>query len=146
MTLDDIRSEARPFPTWALKGETALCLFAAGFLGYNCEIHVLDAGLDALCVDMGGEKLDEMRALYPSSWAFVEMDAFLFLRHAEPQDVVTCDPPTNLMAETFTHLPELRALAKNHLILGINDDLTKDAILAGASVINRTSDSWWAIW
>jgi threonine dehydrogenase-like Zn-dependent dehydrogenase len=136
------------FPTWTLKDvETAACFFCAGFLGANAEAFIRDAGVkEALCIDYDGEKLAEMRKLYPASWTFVEADAYRMLDelHGRRFDLVTADPQLDQMGDCFALLPKFRALGKT-LVMGCADP---DAALeAGAvSFTERTDVSFWGVW
>lgn len=79
MRLEHIAQEARPYPADRLEGcETGLVLFAAAFLGHNDAIHFAEAGLQTTCVDIDGERLEEMAVIYPLTWDFLCDDAWEF--------------------------------------------------------------------
>jgi hypothetical protein len=84
------------YPTDLLReGETGLCLFAAAFLGENDAVHMRDMGMTVDCVDTNGERLLEMRTMYPEHWLFHERDAWDFARKTDSRwDVVSVDPFT----------------------------------------------------
>lgn len=110
--LQRISEQARPYPAHLLpEGGTALCLFSAGFLGWNDAIHMARKRMTTTCVDIDTDKLNEMHAIYPPDWRFLTMDAWEFaldaLEHDESWDAVSVD--------TFTGEDEDRALASLHL-------------------------------
>lgn len=87
-TLEHVAMQARPYPTHLLEGcETGLVLFAAAFLGHNDAIHFAEMGIETTCVDIDGERLSEMRGLYPDSWRFVESDAWKFADTAYAEEM-----------------------------------------------------------
>lgn len=97
-SLEHVAIDASVFPIDVLEGaESGLVLFAAAFLGRNDAIHYAEAGVpDVTLVDIDGERLEEMRALYRSpSWEWLERDAFAFAREAREAgrvwDVVSVD-------------------------------------------------------
>lgn len=104
-SLEHVAMAARAYPTEILEGRrTGLVLFAAAFLGHNDAIHFADAGLETTCVDVDGERLEEMRALYrDESWRWIERDAWDFAREAaedgELYDVVSADTFTGAAME-----------------------------------------------
>ena len=98
-TLEHVAMQARPYPVHLLKGcETGLVLFAAAFLGHNDAIHFAEAGMTCECVDVDGDRLDEMRELYPDDWAFYEADAWTYAQAAQREEL-TWDV---ISADTFT--------------------------------------------
>lgn len=109
-----------PYPVDSLVGcETALILFAAAFGGMNDAAWVADAGLRATCVDLDGEKLDEMRDNYPDDWGFVRTDAYHYPAVAGPTwDVVSCDPFTNEFQRCADNIEAWCRLARHVVILG----------------------------
>lgn len=115
--------ERRLYPTEMLESaESALLLFAAGFLGRNDGYWFLEAGVPRVtCVDVVPERLAAMRALYPDSWDFVDADAFDFAWSLAPQsyDIVSVDSHTAL-SETCLHAAPLwMKLARKCVILGV---------------------------
>jgi hypothetical protein len=137
-----------PFPLWVLDGvQTAACFFCAGFLGENAEQFIRDAGVtEALCIDNDGEKLAQMRALYPPTWTFVDADCYRMLDELSGRkfDLVTVDPQLDQMGDCFALLSKFRTLGKT-LVMGCADP---DAALeAGAvSFTERTDVSFWGVW
>lgn len=91
--LDGLRRCAGPYPSNLLKGcETALLLFGAGFLGMNDGIHMVDAGISAVVVDIDESKLLKMANLYPDDWTFVKADAWWMAERLDSTfDVVSVD-------------------------------------------------------
>jgi hypothetical protein len=151
VTLDEIRSEAGTFPTHVLEGARgAVCFFCAGFLGRNAEVHLLDAGLIALCVDSDAVKLAEMRDLYPPTWTFVDGDAYKLLDDIAGRkfDVVVVDAPLDDMPRCLSLLPQFRALG-GRVVLGITCEMRIEAYKLGAiDIMSRTNsrETWWAVW
>jgi hypothetical protein len=95
-TLEHVAQEARPYPTELLKGaETGLCLFSAAFMGHNDVIHFALEDVQTTCVDIDGEKLAALRALYPADWDFLCRDAWELAAEAAAEgtswDVVSAD-------------------------------------------------------
>ncbi len=110
------------FPLELLEdSETALVLFAAGFLGVQDAVWIRDAGLTATCVDTDPEKMASMKPLYPDDWEFVEQDAYAFA-HWETErrqwDIVTADPWTGHMDTCARFLKEWCRLARKAVVLG----------------------------
>lgn len=102
--LDAISKEATPFPAFLLpQGGTALSLFSAAFLGVNDAIYFARADMQATCVDIDEQRLDEMADLYPYDWDFVVSDAWAFAEEAAEEgrrwDVVTVDTYTGTDSE-----------------------------------------------
>lgn len=94
-TYAEINLQARPYPSPLLKGmRTGLCLFSAGFLGWNDAIHFCRRGICTTCVDTDAWKTREMETMYPDAWTFVVEDAWEFALDAKGQtwDVVSIDP------------------------------------------------------
>ncbi len=97
--LDRISRNARAYPVHLLReGDTALCLFAAAFLGINDSIHMVRNDIETTCVDRDGDRLNQMADLYPSHWTFDQADAWEFAENAaelgETWDVVSVDSYT----------------------------------------------------
>jgi hypothetical protein len=120
-----------PYPTDKLIGcETALVLFAAAFGGMNDAAWIAEAGLRATCVDLDGEKLDEMRPRYPDTWEFVRYNAYDYGEYARRLtkwsgaywDVVSCDPFTNEFTNCANNIEAWCRLAKHVVILGTGTD------------------------
>ncbi len=125
VTLDRIRyeEEADLYPTDALTGlSTAFMGFCAGFLGRQDCVWVADARLDATCVDIDLERLDEMTPMYPAAWRFVHADVFEYARQRYAQgarfDVVSLDPPTNLFDRVADTVDLWCRLARQVVIVG----------------------------
>lgn len=96
-SFDRINRSARPYPAYVLPVYgTGLCLFAAGFLGWNDVIHMVRNEMKIDCVDVDKEKLWEMASLYPSGLAYHVEDAWAFAERAvhdgRKWDVVSVDP------------------------------------------------------
>lgn len=125
-TIDAISLQARPYPSYLLKRQkTALCLFAAGFLGWNDVIHFARAGMTADCVDTDKERLWEMAMMYPDGWAFHVEDAWEFARQArdleKTWDVVSIDPFFESCAQkVWDSIDEFLPLARNVITLTVH--------------------------
>ena len=122
--LAHLAQRAEPFPFAQLENcETGLCLFAAGFYGVNDAIHFAMSGVDTTCVDLDGEKIDAMRAIYPPEWTFVQADAWTFAEAARELelswDAVCVDPFTgDAMTRSMESLDLWLSLADRVLIAG----------------------------
>jgi hypothetical protein len=96
-TFDNLNRNAQPYPAFLLPDEgSALCLFAAGFWGWNDAIHMVRKGLTCDFVDTDGNKLWEMLTLMPEGHAFHVEDSWAFASRAAHDgrewDVVSVDP------------------------------------------------------
>lgn len=117
--------EDQNFPHAALEGcETALILFASGFLGDNDARWIRDAGLVATCVDTNEEKLYAMAAMFPPSWEFVARDAYDVSWIDKQFDVVSLDPWTNEFQACADNLEAWCGLARHRVIIGTGHDTT----------------------
>lgn len=127
-SLEQIRdADDQGFPQEVLVGcESALVLFAAGFYGRQDAFWIAEAGLKATCVDVDGERLQVMRAIYPEGWEFVEVDAYeyaeLSWRMHRVWDVVTADPYTNHFTVCADNIDGWCRLARRAVILGTGVD------------------------
>ncbi len=123
VTLDDIRREddSALYPSSILEGcESALVLFAAGFLGRQDCVAVADAGLTATCVDNDHARLGAMVLAYPERWEYVHGDAFAYARMTRRQwDVVSLDPFTNQFQRCADELELWCSLARRFVVLGV---------------------------
>lgn len=138
-SLEHVARNAGPFPTSLVVGcESALVLFAAGFLGHNDAIHFAEAGIpDVTLVDNNAPRLEEMRSLYRDvSWEWVAGDAWEVAGAARAVgrlwDAVTVD--------TFTGDAEARSLAG----LELWTSLASRFVAVGASLDAeyRVPDGW----
>lgn len=122
ITLDSIRDlEAGvSYPGSLLRGRTdALVMFAAAWLGRQDAVWVAEAGLTATCVDNDGDRLEEMRALYPDDWQFVNADVYEFGATVDRQwDVVSLDCPSGHFDRCAEHVQLWCDLARYAVILG----------------------------
>ncbi len=96
-TFDRINRNAQVYPANLLpKGGTALCLFSAGFLGWNDVIHMVRNDMRVTCVDVDKDKLYEMVTIYPGGLECHVEDAWMFAEAAafanRTWDVVSVDP------------------------------------------------------
>jgi len=96
-SFEQINRNACPYPAFMLPhGGTGLCLFAAGFLGWNDVIHMVRKEMTVDCVDTDKDKLWEMATLYPEGLACHVSDAWEFAERAvhdgRQWDVVSVDP------------------------------------------------------
>ena len=119
-TLQDVEylNAGVSFPGQAMSGSrTALAVFCAAFHGRQDAYWLAQAGLRTTCVDMDGGRLDEMAAVYPDNWEFVQRDAWEFAREAAAAgrtwDVVTIDPFSNRFQEIADDLELWCSLADN---------------------------------
>jgi hypothetical protein len=103
-------------------GDTALCLFCAEWLGMQDAYWVAKAGLIGTCVDVQGEKLEQMREVYPEGWEFVEADVYAYAHAAVREemwwDVVTLDPWTGQFDQCAKLIDTWSALARKVVVLG----------------------------
>lgn len=107
------------------KDDTALVLFAAGFLGVQDAVWVREAGMTATCVDSDPDKLAEMQPLYPDGWEFVQSDAYEFAFNDTERrqwDIVTADPWTNGMDRCARFVHEWCRLARKAVVIGTGTD------------------------
>lgn len=138
-TLEHVAMEARPYPTHLLEGcETGLVLFAAAFLGHNDAIHFAEAGIQTTCVDIDGERLEQMADLYPAEWHFLAGDAWEFAANAGENrwDAVSVD--------TFSGDAMYRSLASLELWCSLARQVVTSTITAEATDRYRTPDGWMA--
>ena len=115
----DIRDDPFRFPRSALRGaQTALCMFAAEWHGRQDAYWLAEAGITATCVDLNGQKLEDMRRVYPQGWEFVTSDAFEFPADRR-FDVVTADPFTGeAMDRCHQLMPRWCGMADRTVIMG----------------------------
>ena len=109
------------YPGYLLEGcETALVLFAAGFLGKQDALWIAEAGLGAVCVDEDETKMLDMAKLYPRDWMFVVADVYGFAHKAlhSQWDIVSLDPWTRDFQKTADHIQLWCDLARRGVILG----------------------------
>lgn len=122
VTIDDIRGRAaaNSYPVELLEHcDTALVLFASGFLGAQDGIFIADAGIAATCVDIRENLLDEMAAVYPASWEFVAADAFEYAEACDERfDLVSIDCPSGAFLQCAEALPLWCSLARVAVVLG----------------------------
>ena len=154
VTLEQIRRGAgeRLYPRHALAGcEDALVLFAAAFHGQQDAIWIAEAGMRATCVDLDGEKLNEMVLAYPEGWEYVTGDAFQYALMTERTwDVVSIDCPSNLFERCAELLPMWCLLARKAVVLGCGTD-TDLAAPEGWQITDRVHRSrnyggtYWAV-
>jgi hypothetical protein len=112
-----------PSPERFMQGcETALCLFCAEWLGMQDAYWLAKAGLGGLCVDLQGDKLEQMRELYPEGWGFVKADVYGFAEAAKREemcwDVVTLDPWTGQFEKCAALIETWCTLARKVVVLG----------------------------
>lgn len=122
VTLEEVRVRAatNPYPVELLERcDSALVLFAGGFLGAQDGIFIADAGLTATCVDIRPSLLHDMAAVYPASWEFVVADAFDYARECDERfDLVSIDCPSGSFAQCAEALPLWCSLARVAVVLG----------------------------
>lgn len=134
-TIDDIRDlhSGASYPGHLIRGRVdALVLFAAAWLGRQDAYWIYDAGLKATCVDRDQEKLDEMKALYPDTWEFVNGDVYDFAENTwDTWDVVSLDCPSDQFQKCADKLQLWCDLAHEAVILG-----------TGVGTYYRVPDGW----
>lgn len=140
----DIEDDPSLFPRDALRGaQTALCMFAAEWHGRQDAYWLAEAGLRVTCVDMNGQKLEEMRRVYPTGWEFIAGDAFEF-SPAERFDVVTLDPFTgDAMNRCHLLTPRWCSMANRAVIMGSTVAQRVTNVPAGWSVTDVVRRSNW---
>lgn len=125
-TLDAIRAVAEPalYPTHLLAGcDTALIAFCAGFFGRQDGIFIVDAGLNATCIDSDADFLRRMERLYPADWEFVDDDAYEYAAHTDRQwDVVSVDCPTGHFQRCADLVQTWCRAATRAVVLGTGHD------------------------
>ena len=130
-----IRDDPRRFPLHVLRGaKTGLCVFAAEWHGRQDAFWLYEAGIKTTCVDIQGNKLQEMLRIYPREWAFRQMDAFEFISTTEvTYDVVTADPFTGeTMERCHRDLLSFCRLARHAVVMGST----------AAQPIHRAPEGW----
>lgn len=132
-TLDEIRAAASPatFPLAAVREVTeprpglrsALCLYAAAFLGRQDVIHLHDLGIYVFAVDANEEKVEEMRGLYGKRLSGRFAEAFTqvadMIAAGAEFDVVTADPWTQDIPAVLDRLATLARLSTGLVIVGV---------------------------
>lgn len=131
-SLEDVRADDQSFPHDVLVGcKTALALFSANFYGRQDAFWLAEAGLGTTCVDVDGERLEAMAAIYPAGWEFVECDAYeyaeLSWRMHRQWDVVTADPYTNHFTICADNVDSWCKVARRAVILGTGVDTSVTA-------------------
>jgi len=148
-SLDDVRDPdigaIHLYPRHALRGlETALCLFAARWHGRQDAYWLAEAGLRTTCVDLDGDRLREMMAVYPDDWAFRQMDAWDFANTTPVgYDVVSLDPFTFDFDRCHADLGLWCSLARHAVIMGCEID-TEIVAPAAWQEVNRVFRSHYA--
>ena len=109
-----------PGPQFFEGCETALCLFSAAWHGRQDAYWIAKYGMQGVCVDLDGGRLEEMRAVYPEDWQFIQADVFNFTSiPTRPRyDVITLDPFTNLFEKCADLLPRWCDNANRVVVLG----------------------------
>ena len=136
-SFDHLNRNAQIYPAFLLPDTgTALCLFAAGFWGWNDGIHMIRRGLDCTFVDTDTNKLWEMATLLPEGHAFHVEDAWAFASEAayagREWDVVSVDP---FMGDCADH-----ALETLHLWLMVTRSILTLTVKEDAKV--TVPDGW----
>ena len=154
-TLEHVAMQARPYPAHLLEGcETGLCLFAAAFLGHNDAVWFAEAGIKTTCVDIDGERLAEMQALYHDDWEFVVADAFQYADDAShfaygPWDAVSVDTFTgDAMKKSLGNLWDWCEIANKLVTVTITLDATGDYRTPEgwtSSLFPRSGDVYWLV-
>lgn len=151
-TLEDLKTDDGNYPHGILVGcDTALVVFAAGFLGQQDAVWIADAGLRATLVDENKVKLDYMRGLYPDDWVYLCEDAYRFGETTDDEwDIVSLDPWTNQFDRCADMIATWCRLARHAVVLGTGRD-TVVRPPAGWSVTDTRQRSdydggvWWTI-
>jgi len=151
-TYDQINRQACPYPAFLLpKGGTGLCLFSAGFHGWNDVIHMARKQMTVTCVDTNPDKLWEMAQIYPEGWEFEVADAWDWAERAVQAgrkfDVVSVDPFFGGAAEhAWETLYLWVTLAKKLVTLTVHTD-TQLNVPTGwtADYFPRSSNAAWLV-
>ena len=125
-TLQDIENlycgTVYPGPQFFEGCDTCLCLFSAEWLGMQDAYWIAKHGMTGTCVDLQGDKLAQMRELYPEGWKFHEDDAYGFAELAVELgwqwDALTLDPWTGQFQKCADLLPTWTTLARKTVVLG----------------------------
>lgn len=152
-SLTHVAMAARPYPTHLLQGcETGLVLFAAAFVGHNDAIHFAEANVRTTCVDIDGDRLWQMRQLYPLKWSFVSADAWYFATTAQQletqYDGVSADTFTgDAMRRSLSSLDLWCSIARKFVTATITDDVEDVEIPEGwtASLYPRSDSVSWLV-
>jgi hypothetical protein len=108
-----------PGPQYLEGCKTALCLFSAMWHGRQDVYWLAKAGLTGTCVDLNGDRLAQMEAVYPDGWEFVTADVFDYVQDQERTwDVVTLDPWSTQFERCADMLPVWTELANRVVVLG----------------------------
>lgn len=123
------------FPLELLNADdTALVVFAAGFMGVQDAYWIRQAGMVATCMDDDPVKLAEMAPLYPATWEFILADAYSYALTETTRrqwDVVTLDPWTNNMDKCASFIREWCRMAHKAVVIG-----------TGVSTYVEAPDGW----
>jgi hypothetical protein len=118
---DRINRNAQVYPANVLpSGGTALCLFSAGFLGWNDVIHMVRSEMRVTCVDVDKDKLFEMATIYPAGLELHVEDAWEFANEAATAgrtwDVVSVDPYMGNAAEKAWETRSIWTLLADNIV------------------------------
>lgn len=128
-TLAEIRAGSNPstFPVERLAGmKTAAAFYAAAFLGRQDVIHLTDAGLRVVAIDVDAGKLAEMQRIYGPRPGFDGqlVDAFVAARSEarmeRRHDVVTVDAWTQDIPAVMEQLGVFAAICDRLLVAGVS--------------------------
>ena len=149
--LEELEARSRPFPFAALEGcMDGLCLFSSAFLGVNDAVHFAMSGVQTTCVDRDGERLREMKRLYPESWTFIQADAWTFAEAMRDEelawDAVCVDPFTgDAMDRAWETLELWRSLSRRVLIMGADRAALQRPWAGWVSVVDRAPGVYWVV-
>lgn len=156
-TLAEIRAASNPstFPVERLAGmTTAAAFYCAAFLGRQDVVHLNDAELEVIGVDIDAEKLAQMELLY-DDFLGSEGDAVDFARTRAAReityDVVVCDPWTHDIPYVLSRLDVFAAVCSRVLIVGLVSGTSAPNSVGSfhlAEILHRSNHAggvWWAV-
>lgn len=146
--------DSRPYPVELLEEtSSALILFAAAFLGHNDAVHFAEAGVpDVTLVDIDGERLEEMRALYRDDrWRWITGDAWEMAEAAQASherwDVVSVDTFHGDAEErSLGNLASWTSIARRAVVVSAAAGAIYHVPAGwGSRLLRRSSSAYWLI-
>jgi hypothetical protein len=104
---------------------TGLVLFAARWYGRQDAYWFARYSVQTTCVDLDGDRLDDMARVYPKGWEFQTADVFAFGADAvgrQTWDVVSLDPFTNDMDACASLIDLWAGLARRAVVIGATSE------------------------
>jgi hypothetical protein len=126
--LNELRERAadRPFPVKVLENVRSACAFySVGLMGMRDVIHLQGKCVpEVTLVDIDGEKMAEMRKIYPQNWDYVVGDAdevlSLFRRQKRRFDVIVLDPWVTDQIRIMERLSDLLDIANQYVVISLS--------------------------